>query len=168
MSSELPTLIAELENNLQMALFGYENNNSRYLCEFYDPLTEECFKGALCKKIHLPNMNGISRDLHKFCNDAVEDQIYPDVGKFITIVPTYFENCNRFYGHIQFKNEVYNNHKAHFFKHLCSSGEMCVKKVEKLPQEQTYVLIKNKKSNILYRALVIEVDSTLKIIHVSK
>lgn len=95
---EEPELVTE---DHMVAIQGFRTKDDEQLCNFYDPVTGACFKGARCKLRHVAKISdGIS------CTDNTEVYIYEDdlrnhplpaLHSKVKIEITHFKNATSFY-----------------------------------------------------------------------
>ncbi|XP_059612475.1 uncharacterized protein LOC132258935 [Phlebotomus argentipes] len=77
-------------SNALKAVMGFVPRDDRDYCQFFDPKTLSCFKGAHCRKVHLPlDENGITQDTQTV-RMSIASPTMPTVGDeiqgFITCV----------------------------------------------------------------------------------
>ncbi|XP_058811409.1 uncharacterized protein LOC131676312 [Topomyia yanbarensis] len=87
--------------NVMKAVLGYDPQDDRRICPFYDPALEGCFKGSRCRLEHAAKLtDGWTRDkaLHKTKIRAELE--LPKVGSDLMLIPTYIANVDEFYAHI--------------------------------------------------------------------
>lgn len=102
---ELEMLYEEPLNttNAMKAVMGYDPQDDKRICRFYDPKTGACFKGANCKLEHiLPQPEGWTKDV--LPSSSIMDCRHPAIiypsGSIVSITPTYVGRLDRFYAQI--------------------------------------------------------------------
>ncbi|XP_075168198.1 tudor domain-containing protein krimp-like [Haematobia irritans] len=90
-------------SNAMTAVMGYNPKDEKRICRFYDPKIGSCFKGARCKKEHMPfEPEGWTKDILPAV--SVVDNRYPEViypkGAYLNITPTYIGELNWCYAQI--------------------------------------------------------------------
>lgn len=83
------------------AVVGYACTDEQRYCRFYNPITNECFKGSKCLLLHAPLIEGgyYTRDNEKLEFDAVKFQ-FPSIGSVIKILVTHIIDVENIYANI--------------------------------------------------------------------
>ncbi|XP_058444357.1 uncharacterized protein LOC131425998 [Malaya genurostris] len=87
--------------NVMKAILGYDPQDDKRICPFFDPVIQGCFKGSHCRLEHVAKLtDGWTRDkaLHKTKIRAELE--LPKVGSELILIPTYIVNVAEFYAHI--------------------------------------------------------------------
>jgi hypothetical protein len=85
-------------NNACIAVQGYETRDDAEICKFFDSKTGACFKGATCRKIHLPPLtDGFeTRDKREIHYRGPSELPLPAFFKCYDIMITHFNTLNKF------------------------------------------------------------------------
>uniref|UniRef100_A0A1A9Z0M6 C3H1-type domain-containing protein n=1 Tax=Glossina pallidipes TaxID=7398 RepID=A0A1A9Z0M6_GLOPL len=88
-------------SNAMKAVMGYDPQDDKRICRFYDPKTRACFKGAKCKQEHIPkHPDGWTKDtVLSNVYDQIPEVIY-NKGDIITITPTNVAELEFFHAQI--------------------------------------------------------------------
>lgn len=90
-------------SNAMKAVMGYDPQDDKRICRFYNPATGACFKGSHCKLEHIPRQSdGWTKDVipaSSIVDNHTPLVIYPK-GTIINITPTFIGHFDRFYAQI--------------------------------------------------------------------
>lgn len=97
-------------SNAMKAVMGYDPQDDKRICRFYDPSTGGCFKGVNCRLEHTPREpDGWTKDI--LPSLSIVDSRHPitifTTGSIINITPTYVGQLDRFYAQINEPNKSF-------------------------------------------------------------
>lgn len=146
-------------SNPMKAVMGYDPQDDRRICRFYDPKTDSCFKGANCKQEHTPlQPDGWTKDLipavASINHNITAETIYKP-GTIINVTVTSIERFDRFYGQI---NDAYHVNTPLIW----NDEDIAQWKILQKPPFLHDIVLARYEDGLWYRARVVEHDDSYK------
>lgn len=144
--------------NALIAVQGFQTRDDHKICKFYDPTIGGCWKGGLCRMIHMTEItDGTCRDRQNSFFDIPNSFPVPQLHSTVTIEITSFIEGTRFYCRYPTLKERKNSPGVNLESLMIEmNSEVEMKRYERLqhyPNFKQLVLVKSSDEKI-YRARV--------------